>query len=319
LSYDNETVKRDLEVTSARGWRRLLSRRALVPLALVAIATPVVLVARAGDDSRTSNVLTIVLLTVMAALILFVVVNYGLQFAGFDGEASEIAEHLAVDPDQQRLLARWLGRARWARFVGGFCGCLVWVLGTQMHGDLLLVGTGGIAVGAMLAELHHIRPSVGPRTARLDVRSVGDYLMRQDARRMIGAAIAATAVAVAGLVADDVRAATWWGLGAVGALAVARVAQRRVATRPRPAVSDKLTRADDLARELAIGRGLARPATFFALAMVARGCYSLMPAIGQVARLFGAAAWLYSLYLWWHNRRLGLDFLLTERRDSVLV
>jgi hypothetical protein len=306
-------------MTSATGWRQLLSRRVLVPLALVAIATPVLLVARSGDDAGTSDILTIVLLMIVAALILFVVVNYALQFAGFDGEASEIAGHLARDPEQQRLLARWLGRARWARFVGGFAGCLVWVLGTQSHGDLLLLGTGGIAAGAMLAELHHIRPRVGPRTARLDVRSVGDYLMRQDARRMIGTAFGAGVVAVAGLVADDVRAATWWGLGAVGALAVARLAQRRVATRPRPAVSDKLTRADDLARELAIGRGLARPATFFALAMVARGCYSMMPAIGQAGRLLGAAAWLYSLYLWWHNRRLGLDFLLTDRRDSVLV
>lgn len=306
-------------MTSATGWRRLLSRRALVPVALVAIATPVVLVARTGDDAGTSNVTTMVLLTIVSALTLFVVVNYALQFAGFDGEASQIAQHLAVDPDQQRLLARWLGRARWARFVGGFSGCLVWVLGTQMHGDLLLVGTGGIAVGAMLAELHHIRPRVGTRTARLDVRSVGDYLMRQDARRMVGTALAAGAVAVVGLVADDVRAATWWGLGAVGALGVARLAQSRVATRPRPAVSDKLTRADNLARELAIGRGLARPATFFALAMVARGCYSLMPALGQAGRLLGATAWLYSLYLWWHNRRLGLDFLLTERRESVLA
>ncbi|TPW11138.1 MAG: hypothetical protein FD127_3392 [Acidimicrobiaceae bacterium] len=44
-----------------------------------------------------------------------------------------------------------------------------------------------------------------------------------------------------------------------------------------------------------------------------------MPAIGQVGRLLGATAWLYALYLWWHNRRLGLDFLLTERRQSVLT
>jgi hypothetical protein len=83
-------------------------------------------------------------------------------------------------------------------------------------------------------------------------------------------------------------------------------------------VSDKLTRADDLARELAIGRGLARPATFFALALVARGCFSLEPAIGDLARLLGGAAWVYAVYLWWHNRRLGLDFLLTETRDPVL-
>jgi hypothetical protein len=105
---------------------------------------------------------------------------------------------------------------------------------------------------------------------------------------------------------------------AAAVLGGARLAQERVATRPRPAVSDKLTRADDLARELAIGRGLARPATFFALALVARGFFSLTPAIGGFAELLGGAAWLYALYLWWHNRRLGLDFLLTETRDPVL-
>jgi hypothetical protein len=253
------------------------------------------------------------------ALVLGIILGIALQLAGFDADASEIAGQLASDPDQRRLLSRWLERARWARFVGGFSGCLLWVLGTQSKGDLLLLGTGGIAVGAMLAELHHIRPRKGPRTARLDVRSVGDYLMHQDARRMIGVGVVACMVTVTGALASEARAAMWWGLTAVVALVAARLAQQRVATRPRPAVSDKLRRADDLARELAIGRGLARPATFFALALVARGCYSLMPAIGGLGRVLGGAAWVYALYLWWHNRRLGLDFLLTEPHDAVLV
>jgi hypothetical protein len=171
----------------------------------------------------------------------------------------------------------------------------------------------------MLAELHHIRLHKGPRTARLDVRSVRDYMMHQDARRMIGVGLVGSMVAVTGAVSGEARAAMWWGLTAVAALGAARLAQERVATRPRPAVTDKLMRADDLARELAIGRGLARPATFFALALVARGCYSLMPVIGGLGRVLGGAAWAYALYLWWHNRRLGLDFLLTEPHDTVLV
>jgi hypothetical protein len=82
-----------------------------------------------------------------------------------------------------------------------------------------------------------------------------------------------------------------------------------VATRPRPAVSADLTRADDLVRALAIGRGLARPATFFALAVVARAWLALEPALGGVGPTLGMAAWLYALGLWWRNRRLGLDRL----------
>jgi hypothetical protein len=302
-------------------WNRLVSRRTMIPVGVLLIVVSVLVVVAGDDDGSAPNVAGIVvfvLLVVLMALVLAFVLNLALQLAGFDGEASEIAEHLATDPDQRRLLSRWLGRARWARLVGGFAGCLIWILGTQMRGDLLLLGTGGIAVGATLAELHHIRPRKGTRTARLDVRSVGDYMMRQDSRRMMGVGLLACGVAIAGVVASEARAAIWWGLTGAAVLGAARLAQARVASRPRPAMSDKLTRADDLARELAIGRGLARPATFFALALVARGCYSLAPAIGDLAGLLGGAAWLYALYLWWHNRRLGLDFLLTERRDPVL-
>jgi len=288
-------------------------------VAVPTTALSVLLVARNGGDGSGWSVTGIVVFVVLAALVLVVILNFGLQLAGFDGEASEIAEHLSNDLEQRRLLARWLGRARWARLVGGFSGCLIWILATHTRGDLLLYGTGGIAVGATLAELHHIRPRRGPRTARLDVRSVGDYLMRQDAQRMIGVGVVAFAVAATGLVATDARPAIWWGLSAGAVLAAARLAQQRVASRPRRAISAKLTRADDLARELAIGRGLARPATFFALALVARGFFSLTPAIGGLGELLGGAAWLYALYLWWHNRRLGLDFLLTEPRDPVLA
>jgi hypothetical protein len=306
---------------SVAGWKWLIARRTTITVAVVLIAGGMLLVISGDDEGSGSNVTGVVVFVAFVAVAVLVLVfffNTTLQLAGFDGEASEIAEHLATDPDQRRLLARWLGRARWARLVGGFSGCLIWILGTQMQGDLLLLGTGGIAAGATLAELHHIRPRKGPRSARLDVRSVGDYMMRQDARRMIGVGLVACAVAVVGVVASDARAAMWWGLAAATALGAARLAQERVATRPRPAVSDKLTRADDLARELAIGRGLARPATFFALALVARGFYSMAPAIDELAGLLGGAAWVYALYLWWHNRRLGLDFLLTEAREPVL-
>ena len=317
LSYDNETVKGQSVTEPATGWQWLTLRRAMVAAVVALIASPALLYALPGSRSVALQVATTATFVAMAALIGPILYNVGLLLAGVDVEASAIAEHLAGDPDQQRLLARWLARARWARFVGGLSGFLICVLGTT-NGDLLLLGTGGIAVGAMICELHHLRPRKGPRTATLTVRTVGDYLMRQDARRMISVGLVACAVGVAGAVSSDSRAAMWWALTALVVLAMARFAQQRVATRPRPALSSKLTRADDLARELAIGRGLARPATYFALVLVARGCYSLVPSIGDLGRTFGGAAWLYALYLWWHNRRLGLDFLLTSSGDPLI-
>lgn len=303
----------------AERWSYRLLQPKLIPLTILALAVPVLIGALIGGGRDAFPIAGVEVLVLFLLAALFIVVDLGRRLAGVDGEASTIAGHLATDPDQQRLLARWLGRARWARFVGGFSGVLLWALGTRFRGDLLLLGTGGIAIGAMIAELHHIRPRQGTRTARLDVRSVGDYLMQHDARRMIGAGLAACCVLIAGLIADEGRVAIWCGSTALVALGAARLAQERVVSRPRPAVPAKLIRADDLARELAIGRGLARPATYFAVAVVARGCFSLVPTIHGLGRLLGSAASIYALYLWWYNRRLGLDFLMTEPHDPVLA
>lgn len=291
-----------------------------IALALAVVAVPAVIVV--GVTNRppftVSTAVLVVLFAILVVAVGTVLLSVGLQLAGFDGEAPEIAGRLASDPDQQRLLTRWLERARWARFVGGLAGCTAWFLGTRAHGDLLLFGGGGIAIGAMLAETHHVRPRRGPRTARLDVRTVDDYLMDHDARRMIGVAVVGAGVAVTGVVTTRTGAPTWWGLAALATLGAARLVQQRVVSRPRPAAAPNLLRADDLARELAIGRGLARPATFFALTLIARGGYALMAEIGKPGRWLGVAAWAYALYLWWHNRRLGLDFLLTEQREPLL-
>lgn len=300
--------------------RRLLGRRVLTSVAAVMLVAAFILPVRAGDDGRSStSPWLVVLLAVLFTLAFFVVLSLGLQLAGVDGDARTIARHLAKDPDQQRLLRRWLERARWARFVGGFGGLIVWVLGTQTHGDLLVLGTGGIAAGAALAELHHIRRASGPRTARIEVRTVRDYLLRRDALSMIFVAIAALVVGIGAAWDSATRAASWWAAGSLAALGVARLAQQRVATRARPAVSDKLTAADDLVRELAIGRGLARPFTFFALALLARACFALEPTIGDAAQVLGAIGWLCALVLWWRNRRLGLDFMKSGQRSPVLA
>ena len=302
-SSANRRNRRDRSTTDRKRYRG--SRWVVVAgIALIAIATLA---------SRGQAVLEVV----SVALAVAVAVGFGLQLAGFDGEAEDIAHGLTTDPDQQRLLERWLVRARWARFVGGFCGVLVWALATMTKGDLLLLGAGGIAAGAMFAELHHVHRRPGPRTARLDVRRVDDYLLTQDRNRMIGVAVTAVAV---GAIAIAIRPiAAWWTLGALGILGVARVMQQRVAGRSRPAAAPKLIRADDLARELAIGRGIARPATYFALTLIARAGYTLMPRSYGLGRTIGVVAWVYALYLWWHNRRLGLGFVIDEPRGAALT
>jgi hypothetical protein len=296
--------------------RLLLSKWVLSAAMGVAAAISVVAIARPAGGQTT--VWGVVMIAVIVALGVYVLIGFGLTLAGFDAVAPEIAERLASDPDQQQLLTRWLARARWARFVGGFAGVIAWILGTQTHGDLVVLGFGGIAAGAFAAELHHLRRPSGPRTARLDRRTVSDYLMTADARRMVGVAALAGVIAVVGLVKSNSGHAAAWGIGAVVVIGLAHLGQRRVAGRARPAVSEKLTAADDLVRELAIGRGLARPATYLGLAMLANAAYALQStasgwgAVGFVARG-------YALYLWWHNRRLGLDFLLTSARQPLLA
>jgi hypothetical protein len=196
---------------------------------------------------------------------------------------------------------------------------LAWILATNGKGDVLVFGTAGIALGAVAAELHHLRRARGPRTARLEVRTVDDYLLPYDAGQMTIVALVALVLGVATVWSARTRPATWWALVSVAVIALTRLAQWRVATRARPALSPSLTRADDLVRELAIGRGLARPATFLALALIARAGFALRPTIGILGGLIGIVAWFYAYTLWWHNRRLGLDFMVDEHRRPILT
>jgi hypothetical protein len=193
------------------------------------------------------------------------------------------------------------------------------MLATNGKGDVLAFGTAGIALGAVAAELHHLRRARGPRTARLEVRTVDEYLLPYDAGQMILVAIIAALVGAATAWSAGARSATWWALAALAVIGLTRLAQWRVATRARPALSPSLTRADDLVRELAIGRGLARPATFLALALIARAGFALRPTIGIFGGLIGIVAWCYAFTHWWHNRRLGLDFMVDEHRHPILT
>jgi hypothetical protein len=292
-------------------------RRWLTIVAVVITLGAVLITARTtGNDRWTAGrIAVVVVFGALAACVMVVLLRH---LAGIDHEASDIAAGLAAEPEQRRLLTRWLQRARWTRWIGGFCGVLAWLLATNAKADVLLFGTAGIALGAVAAELHHLRRARGPRTARLEVRTVGDYLMPYDARQMIRVAVVALVLAVAAMWSSHTRSATWWALAAIVVLGLCRLAQWRVATRARPALSPSLTRADDFVRELAVSRGLARPATFLALALIARAGFAMRPSIDVLGTIIGFAAWCYAYTLWWHNRRLGLDFVLDEPRQPIL-
>lgn len=302
----------------------LVRWRWLITAGIAIVAAAFVIVARSSvttsDGTTTTSsgldATAIVSIVVAVTIALIAGLNLLLNIAGVDPQASEIAGRLAVDPDQQRLLTRWLERARWARFLGGLCGLLAWFLGTQAHGNLFAWGFGGIAAGALAAELHHFRRAPGPRTARLEVRSVRNYLWPFAAWHMVGAAAGGGVIATVGLVVDD-RVAVACGAGAVAAIGIGHLAQRRVAHRPRPAIPDTLRAADDLARELAIDRNIAWPCTYFALSLAAAG--ALHGDQPTAIAILGIVAQFYAIGLWWRNRRLGLDFLLHATREPVLA
>lgn len=284
---------------------------------LLAVIIPTMVVARSstGDEGSVAPG-QLFFLGVLLLLLVVVIARTAVMLAGVDPDASAIAQGLAEDPDQQRLLSRWLQRTRWARNVGGLAGLVWWVLGTSLQGDILLFGVGGIAVGSIAAQLHHVRRPSGPRTASLASRSVSDYVPEGWQRRMIVISGVSIAMSAAGLVLDDARPAVAWGLLAIGVVAVTHVVQRRVAGRPRPALATGLQQADDLARELAIDRGLARPSTYFALVLLAHGALNLQTSLGAAATAMAIGAWLYALFAWWQNRRLGLDHVI-DRRQPV--
>jgi len=66
-----------------------------VAIGIAVLVASVLMVAR-SDGTSSSDLSQAALLTLLGVVALFVVVNLGLQLAGFDGEAPTIAEHLAL-------------------------------------------------------------------------------------------------------------------------------------------------------------------------------------------------------------------------------
>jgi hypothetical protein len=290
------------------------ARSSLVTVVLVlAVAGPSVFLVSEGDQAGAGTIVVAVVLIVLA---LIAAVTVGFVLSGVDPEAEAIADRLVPQTDQRVLIERWLRRTRWARNLGGMAGLLWWFLGTQARGPLLVCGLGGVALGSMAAQLHQARHRPGLRTASLEQRTVSQYTDRATRLELLLPGLGAVALVAAGssamVLSDEASPSVLWlALAALAVVALGAGLQRRVARRPRPALPNDLRYADDLARILAIGKGLGQPAGYWATALLAAAVGQLEPVIGIWAFLVMGLLWFWALNSWWQNRRLGLHHVLS--------
>ncbi|MEZ5407310.1 MAG: hypothetical protein R2761_04745 [Acidimicrobiales bacterium] len=299
-------------------WGRVLVLRGY-PLLIVVIGLGVLFVVPASvvegeggwSGSNIVSVLVAIVVTLLGAFALFVL---GRNLAGHDPDAGRIAARLSGDEPSRLLLTRWLQRVRWRRWLGGFLGVLsALLLSVDGSGpNIVLSGFAGIMLGSLSAELHHWRrpDGGGARAADLTRRRLSDYTSPGEQWLLGAAAMGAVILAatdLAGTTAHTTdRGPGWpWAGTALGVVAGVVAMQWRIVTRRRPALPPELRRADDLARRLAVSRGMAQPGLALALALLAEA--STRVGLGLVA----AVCWLLAVGVWLGTRRLGLDKLLS--------
>lgn len=242
-----------------------------------------------------------------------------LNLAGHDPDAEELAAHLAPTSPAQALLARWLRRSRYYRFVGGAVGFVLGV-GFIDNGQVapILIGfLAGVTAGGGLAEVHALRRHrSSARNADLANRQIADYVKRVDLFSLGGVAIGAGVASTAALVlsAADRGAAVRWGLAALATVAATGALLRLVAMRPRPALSAELREADDLLRHLATTHGFTRPAMGLSAGLLAQSVHALGTAPGYGVATF--VLWLLGL-AWYMSSRLDRAHLRGRQTTSA--
>lgn len=231
--------------------------------------------------------------------------------------------------DAVALLTRWRDRAaRWRSM-----SALPVVLGTvvasiALRGELgvgvgahpawsdpLLTGFLSVFLGAIAAELHHLRTRArGPRAVELRPRDVEDYLpVAAHRRRLVLVALAVVAVALTATVAASFPAT---GALALVIAALVPAVQRGIVGRARPAMADDLRAADDAVRRLAVrsvdeaGAGAVLLLTAWQLAPV----YAAVdvPPVVTIAMVVGQVGALVVAVVWWRRsnpKRLLPDVL----------
>lgn len=234
----------------------------------------------------------------------------------------------------RHLIGRWRDRARRWRTAAGL-PTAIGVLGLSLVGrgevhigigagplwaDPLTMGLAAAFVGAIGAELHHLRHRPeGPRTVSLRPRDLGDFLPPGSRRRLGGLAGSAGALAVVHALLPTVSGVP---LPAIGALVVAAAVvsvQRSIVFRPRPLLPEDLAAADDVVRGLAV-RSVDAAGAGIALLMTLWQVSWMLPSTGPGGGLLAIAAgsvYLAALavaLLWWW--RGGPASLLARTRSA---
>jgi hypothetical protein len=253
-----------------------------------------------------------------------------------------------------QLFAAYLSRARRYRTswsVVGWISGLVLAFGFALESGaaasadpvalMVLMGFSGYLLGAIVAELHHLRRSRhGARTASLTPRSLRDYMGARQRWFLRCLALLALALGVVGIgvqaTTSDTyeqvpggprilvqQAETFWislvvlAVVATTVWVVIELAQRAIVERPRPALPDDLAEADDAIRRASLstvalgGSGLVALIACVESGTVARntaGAGSMLCTIA-VFVLFGLAIQLMfrTRRVAWPERKLEKD------------
>lgn len=278
---------------------------------LVASTTVVVLggMVVVGSEDGGGSVLPAV---IFGSLIVLSAASVLLSLSGHDRVSAGIALELAPTSASRVLVARWLKRARYYRFVGGSFGLVVGV-GFVDNGQLAPLAVGlfaGVAGGGALAETHLLRSKhEAVRSAGLTARRLTDYVRRSDIIRLGFVAVGAAALLAVSTLADESRRASLvrWALAALVVAIFAVTLQRLVVMRTRPALRPDLRDADDLLRRLAATQGFVRPALALCVALLAQAVNAL--GTSDSGDLFTLLLWLIALWLF-QSSRLDAEHLL---------
>lgn len=249
------------------------------------------------------------------------------------GIGRDLVAQVPATTETIRLLERWRDRAaRWRTVLALPVVVTVLVtsvavrssidLGIGAHpawSDPLLFGLLSVFLGAIGAELHHLRPrDADRRAAELVPRDLADHLPRGSRRRLAWLVIAAVVASVLAVVVGAV-VVPWYGLVALAIAVAVSVVQRGIVLRGRPALGPGLRAADDAVRRLAVrsvdeaGAG----AIVLLAAWQAEPAFTALSGPGPLEAAFVIAqlAALVTAIVWW--RRSAPRRLLPDVRAAL--
>lgn len=275
---------------------------------------------------------------VLALLIPLVVVGIVFVATQSGAPAAALATGPSVPPDSSALVERFIERSRRYRRGGAWAGIVLATLvaviaeaeGQPLIGErgvdlgvLFAIGLGGSVAGAVVAEAFRLRSPRGARTASLEVRDLSRYDDPVTTRRVRVVGGFGLVTGLMGMVLGAPTVALWLVPMALLAL-LRRWATRRIALRPRPALSPELQQADDQVRLMAASSGLGRPLATLSLLLLSFQLGALANAaqerVDSVDDPVGWASWVVGAcalgafaaivlaVVWWaQNRSFGLE------------